>query len=35
MAFSAEENEAIRKSLLEEARRCAVTLGLRKRRSSS
>ena len=30
MAFSAEENEAIRKSLLEEARRCAVTLGLRK-----
>ena len=30
MAFSAEENEAIRKSLLEEVRRCAVTLGLRK-----
>ena len=30
MAFSAEENAAIRETLLREARRCAVTLGLRK-----
>ena len=30
MAFSAEENVAIRETLLREARRCAVTLGLRK-----
>lgn len=30
MAFSAEENAAIRETLLQEARRCAVTLGLRK-----
>ena len=35
MAFSAEENAAIRETLLREARRCAVTLGLRKTRSSS
>lgn len=28
MAFSAEENAAIRETLLREARRCAVTLGL-------
>ena len=30
MAFSAEENAAFRETLLREARRCAVTLGLRK-----
>jgi len=30
MAFSAEENAAIRETLLREARHCAVTLGLRK-----
>ena len=30
MAFSAEENAAIRETLLREARRCAVTLGMKK-----
>ena len=30
MAFSEEKNEIIRQELLAEARRCAVTLGMRK-----